>query len=150
MVFWDCVAPFFQPVPKSPSGQSAEAELVLNKPPSGRSSNLRRATSTKDLISRFSGPDPFYLPKSGSGKLVKAFSIEVLDSPVDECPAPSLMPTPANKSQTEAAQKESKDTQSAVQIQAEKTEPKPKSKTQMAESGRESVADSGMGSVREQ
>ncbi|TKS84127.1 Cingulin-like protein 1 [Collichthys lucidus] len=135
------------------------------KPSAGlsRSSNLHRAGSIKDLINKFSGPNHVsssgspQSPSSETAKVEKSSSIEALEIPKSKsCPS-----TPSSVSQESSDVpdiKESKDTQTS-QITAridcpvggsvEKTDSKPRSQTQITESGRDSVADSGMGSESE-
>lgn len=167
----------FQHAPKSSSFHSPlslhqttnkeEAEYSWRasqkKPSAGlsRSSNLHRAGSIKDLINKFSGPNHVsssgspQSPSSGTAKVEKSASIEALETPKSKsCPS-----TPSSVSQEISDVpdiKESRDTQTS-QITAridcpvggsvEKTDSKPRSQTQITESGRDSVADSGMGSV---
>uniref|UniRef100_A0A3Q1B252 Myosin tail domain-containing protein n=1 Tax=Amphiprion ocellaris TaxID=80972 RepID=A0A3Q1B252_AMPOC len=138
-----------------------------------RSSNLQRAGSIKDLISKFSDSDPLWpnnspLSPFKPGRLTKAFSIEVLTSPPSspttprstgpiESPLPNITVTPPLKqaAQVKSAQKDAKSNQITARIDcpvegsAVKKVTEPKSKTQTTDSGRDSVADSGLGSESE-
>ncbi|XP_018558071.2 uncharacterized protein LOC108901147 [Lates calcarifer] len=136
-----------------------------------RSTNLHRTGSVKDLINKFSGPDqvsPSGSPVSpgfGIGRALKSASVEVLLSPKsgpstpssvgpDEGSVPSITVTPPLRGTNQnEAQRGTKSSQITARIDcpvggsAENTDSQP-SKTQTTESGRDSVADSGMGSVR--
>lgn len=172
-----CCVRLFQRTPGSPSSPSSkisikdEADQVWPasyKNPSSslsRSTNLHRAGSIQNLISKFSGPDQVFssgcshLPKPG--RLTKAFSVEVLDSPTSpltpcspEVPDITVTPPAKGTSQSESAQDKSKTSQVAAGIDCpeggdtEKADLKErKSKTQIFDFGRDSVADSGLGSV---
>lgn len=127
-------------------------------------SSLRRTGSIKDLISKFSGPDHDsssrspQSPSSGAGKVAlespKSKSSPSSPSSVGqyESPVPSITVTPSviDTSQNEAGstQTDTKTSQITARIDcpvdgsAVKT-----SQTQTPDSGRDSVADSGMGSV---
>lgn len=191
-VFWGYCVPLFQHAPHSSSSQSPpspdqttnkeEAEQVwrasYKKPSAGlsRSSNLHRAGSIKDLISKFSGSDHVissgspHNPFSRTGRVPKSASVEALDSPASksspstpssigkvESPVPCITVTPplrdTSQSEPESAQRNTKTSQITARIDCpvgggtEKTDSKPKNKTQTTDSGRDSVADSGMGSV---
>ncbi|XP_042365691.1 uncharacterized protein LOC121960152, partial [Plectropomus leopardus] len=137
-----------------------------------RSSNLRRTGSVKDLINKFSGPDSVapsgspQSPTSGAGKITKSESVKSKSSPSTpsgvgqvEGPVPSITVTPpfrvTGQNVAQSAQTGTKMSQIAARIDcpvgrsAEKINPEPKSKTQTTNSGRDSVADSGMGSEPE-
>ncbi|XP_039636356.1 uncharacterized protein LOC120545814 isoform X1 [Perca fluviatilis] len=143
-----------------------------------RSSNLHRAGSVKNLISKFSGPDhvsssgsPQSL-SSGTGQVPKSASAEAIKSPKsksswstpsgvgrDESPVPSITVTPplmgASQNAAQSAQRSINTSQISARIDCpvggsfEKTNSEPRRKTQIADSGRDSVADSGMGSESE-
>lgn len=146
--------------------EEAEAWRTSNKRPAGlsRSSNLHRAGSVKNLISKFSGPDQVSSsgsPQSPSSALesLKSKSSPSTPSSVgqDESPVPSITVTPpfrgTGQNEAESAQRDSKSSQITARIDcpvggsAEKTDSEPKRTTQTTDSGRASVADSGMGSV---
>ncbi|XP_035524339.1 cingulin-like protein 1 [Morone saxatilis] len=177
--------------PKSYSSQSPlsphtkeEAEQAWRashkKPSAGlsRTSNLHRAGSIKDLISKFSGQD--YIsssgspksPTSGAERVLKSVSMEALASPKsksspstptsvgqEESPVPSITVTPpfreSSQNRVQPAQKDPKTSQITARIDcpvggsAEKTDSKPRNQMQTTHSGRDSVADSGMGSETE-
>nr|XP_046232034.1 myosin-9-like isoform X2 [Scatophagus argus] len=175
--------------PKFPSSQSplsphratnnVEADIWrAKKPPTGYSSNLHRASSIKDLISKFSGPDHFSSPGSPqspfseTGQVRKSVSVEVLVSPQsksnpstpssteqNESPVPSMSVTPPFRDSIqngpESAQRETKSSQIAARIDCpvgrsiEKTDTKPRSDTRAPDSTRNSIADSGTGSESE-
>lgn len=134
------------------------------------SSNLRRAGSIKDLISKFSGPENTSAPQSLSSGSPKSAFPEALGSPKSKMspatpgsagqgksPIPSISVTPAIKQNSqngaESVQIGTKTTQITAKIDcpvgdsSEKTDSDAKRKTQSTDCGRESVADSGMGSV---
>lgn len=144
------------------------------KPPAGllRICDLYQTGSIKDLISKFSGSGPVLSYGSArsrfsEGRLSKAYSVEVLSStgPISSSstnsfeevgsPVPSIIATPtfSSRSIPEAAQNDTKTSQIAAKVDCpvegstEKTEPKPRNKSQKADYGSDSVADSGMGSV---
>lgn len=174
-----CCVRLFQRTPGSPSSNISikdEADRVWTasyKNPSSsfsRSTSLHRAGSIQNLISKFSGPDQVFssgyshLPKPG--RLTKAYSVEVLDSPTspltpcspDQVPDITVTPPAKGTSQSEpeSAQDKSKTSQIAATIDlpeggdAEKADPKEKkSKAQIFDFGRDSVGDSGLGSVSE-
>lgn len=141
-----------------------------------RSTNLQRSGSVKDLINRFSGPDHNSSTSClqglsfGTGRVPKSASVEALESPKsqstpstprsvgqDDVSVPSITVTPpfreSNQNRAESPQRGTKNSQITARIDcpvggsAEKTDSVPKSKTQTPDSGRDSVADSGMGSV---
>ncbi|XP_060916832.1 cingulin-like protein 1 isoform X2 [Labrus mixtus] len=137
-----------------------------------RSSNLRRAGSIKDLISKFSGPEQDSSPQSPSSGSPKSAFAEVPESPKsksspntlstvgqDRSPVPSISVTPPSQQTSqngaESAQNGNKSSQITARIDCpvggstEKSDSEAKRKTQTAVSGRESVADSGMGSESE-
>lgn len=178
-----CCVHLFQRTPGSPSSPLSPSSKISIKdeadqvwtasyksPPSSpsRSTNLHRAGSIQNLISKFSGPDQVFssgyshLPKPG--RLTKAYSVEVLDSPTspltpcspDQVPNITVTPPPqgTSQSQPESAQDKSKTSQIAARIDcpeggnSEKADLKErKSKTQIFDFGRDSVGDSGLGSV---
>ncbi|XP_059214020.1 cingulin-like protein 1 [Centropristis striata] len=140
------------------------------KPATGlsRSSNLRRAGSVKDLISRFSGPDQVSSsgspqdPSSGTVKVTKPSLAVAPESPKskssegrDEAPFPSITVTPASPNVAQSAQTGTYTSKISARIDCpvggstEKTHSESRSKTQTTDSGRDSVADSGMGSESE-
>ncbi|XP_049460124.1 uncharacterized protein LOC125905885 isoform X1 [Epinephelus fuscoguttatus] len=144
------------------------------KPAAGlsRGTNLRRAGSVKDLINKFSGSDAPQSPTSGAGKVAKSPSAEALESPKsrsspstpisvrqDEGPVPSITVTPpfreTSQNVARSAQRSTSTSQITARIDcpvgssAEKTDSEAKNKTQTPVSGRDSVADSGMGSESE-
>ncbi|XP_044029962.1 myosin-9-like isoform X2 [Siniperca chuatsi] len=140
-----------------------------------RRSNLHRAGSIKDLISKFSGQDHASTssspqsPSSGTGP--KSASAEALESPNsklsqstpssvgrDESLVPSITVTPplreTSQNGAETAQRGTTSQITAridcpVGSSTEKTDSQPGNKTQTTDSGRDSVADSGMGSESE-
>lgn len=163
-----CCVRLFQRTPGSPSSKSSvtdEADEVWTatyKDASSslsRSTNLHRAGSIQNLINKFSGPDQVFssgyshLPKPG--RLTKAYSVEVLDSPTSPLTpcspdqVPNITVTPPAKatsqSEPESAQDKSVTSLNAVSTVREREERK--SKTQVFDFGRDSVADSGLGSV---
>ncbi|XP_041816586.1 uncharacterized protein LOC121623380 [Chelmon rostratus] len=140
-----------------------------------RSSNLYRASSIKDLISKFSGTDRVsssgstQSPSSGIGLVPKSKSVEALESPKSksspfttssigpgESSVPSITVTPPSRGSTQngdqSAQRDTRTSQITARIDCpvgggtEKTDLKPGNKTETTDSGRDSVADSGMGS----
>ncbi|XP_069370035.1 cingulin-like protein 1 [Paralichthys olivaceus] len=143
------------------------------KPPTGlsRSSNLHRAGSVKNLIGRFSGSDP--VSPTGSFGVVQSLKSEEtfrstmstttpsLPSSVaaQESPVPSITVSPplGETRQNEAQSAPSGTTTNEITARtdcpvggsAEKTDAQATTKTQSVESGRDSVADSGMGSEPE-
>ncbi|XP_068562106.1 cingulin-like protein 1 [Cebidichthys violaceus] len=149
------------------------------KPAAGlsRSTNLCRVGSVKDLIGKFSGPDHVsssgspQSPLSGSGQVPKSAPAEALDSPKsasspstmgcvgrDDAAVPSITVTPPFRETQNVARSAQRGTNTSkitaridcpVGGSAEKTDSEPRSKTQTTESGRDSVADSGMGSESE-
>lgn len=157
---------------KATSKEEEKAEQAWRanhkKPLSGpsRSTNLYRSSSVKDLIGRFSGPDNIYPASSLQGlyfgRGLKAASVEALlsskfksspyppSSAGPDVSAPSITVTPPFR---ETSQNEAKTSQITARIDCpvesspEKTESEPQSKTQTTDSGRESMADSGLGSV---
>lgn len=172
-----CCVRLFQRSPGSPSSPSSkifikdEADQLWPasyKNPSSslsRSTNLHRAGSIQNLISKFSGPDQVFssgyshIPKPG--RLTKAYSVEVLDSPTspltpcspDQVPNITITPPAKGTSQSES-QDNSKTSQIAARIDCpeggdtEKADLKErKSKTLIFDFGIDSVGDSGLGSV---
>ncbi|XP_047228342.1 uncharacterized protein LOC124872416 isoform X2 [Girardinichthys multiradiatus] len=140
------------------------------------SSNLRRANSIKDLISRFSGPSPYSFsssslsPFSGHRRVMKSVSMEALYSPnvklspftpstagQVESPLPSVTVTPPRDGKQNEARSVQKGTKSKITARIDcpvegstrKTDPEKTSKPKTPESGRDSLADSGMGSESE-
>ncbi|XP_034752349.1 cingulin-like protein 1 [Etheostoma cragini] len=142
-----------------------------------RNSNLHRAGSVKNLISKFSGPDHVSSSgsqqslSSGTGQVPKVASSEALKSQKsksspcipssvgqDQNPVPSITVTsPLGSSQNvpPSAQRSIRTSQISARIDCpiggsfEKTISKPRAKTQTIDSGRDSVADSCMGSESE-
>ncbi|KAM6975846.1 uncharacterized protein LKV04_015103 [Tautogolabrus adspersus] len=137
-----------------------------------RGSNLRRAVSIKDLISKFGGPEQDSSPQSPSSGSPKSAFAEVPESPKSKLspttqssggqyrsPVPSISVTPPSRQTSqngpESAQNGNKSNQITARIDCpvggstEKSESEAKRKTQTSDSGRESVADSGMGSESE-
>ncbi|XP_067429895.1 myosin-14 isoform X2 [Thunnus thynnus] len=161
--------------------EAGQAWRVSEKKPAAglsRSSNLRRAGSIKDLISKFSGPDHIYSsgspqsPSSGVGQVPKFTSTKALESPKsksspstpsisrkDESPIPRITVTPpfreTNQNEVAWAQSGRRTSQITARIDCpvggsiEKADSDARSKTQTTDSGRDSVADSGMGSESE-
>lgn len=139
-------------------------------------SKLLRAGSVKDLITRFSGRDtvPAYSMQQsfclGPEKVLKTASIEPLNSPKstssppmvkragqEATPVPSIVLTPfreTTQNGLELTKKASKASPVPARIKppvegvAPNSAPEPRSKSEAADSGRDSLADSGMGSVR--
>uniref|UniRef100_A0A3Q1HM87 Myosin tail domain-containing protein n=2 Tax=Anabas testudineus TaxID=64144 RepID=A0A3Q1HM87_ANATE len=143
-----------------------------------RSTNLHRSGSVKDLISRFSGPDRTSSSSSlqglslGAGRVLKSTSDEAFESPKslsspstptsidqDDVSVPGITVTPpfreSNQNRAESTERGTKTSQITARIDCpvegstEKTDSVPKSKAQTTDCGRESVADSGMGSESE-
>ncbi|XP_032396234.1 myosin-16 [Etheostoma spectabile] len=142
-----------------------------------RSSNLHRAGSVKNLISKFSGQDPVSSSGSqqslfsGTGQVPKAASAEALESSEsksspsipssveqDQSPVPSITVTPplgTSQNVAQSAQRSISTSQISARIDCpvggsfEKNNSKPSAKTKTIDSGRDSVADSGMGSESE-
>lgn len=141
-------------------------------------SNLQRTGSIKDLINKFSGADNVFFfssqhnPFTKTRRLRKYASIEILDYPSstsspstadivgqDKSLSPSTSITPpiqdASASKPGSGQGNPKASQISARIDCpvgggtEKTDSQPGNKIQATDSGRESVADSGMGSVSE-
>ncbi|KAL6097336.1 uncharacterized protein ACO6RY_06453 [Pungitius sinensis] len=169
--------------PLSPHQTTNEEETLQafrashKKPATGLSfkSNLHRASSIKDLISKFSGPDhvsssrPPKNPASGRGQVPKSAPAEALSSPRstlsvsesaldgvgrDKGALPCITVTPPIRETPNLAQsaQRSPDTSKIVAridcpvaASAEKTDSEPRSKAQPTESGR----DSGVGSESE-
>ncbi|KAK5851664.1 hypothetical protein PBY51_023202 [Eleginops maclovinus] len=157
--------------PNSPHQTTNEEESWRTnhrKPAAGlsRSSNLHRASSVKNLISKFSGPT------SGisSGTLQRATSTGALylsksksspstpsDVKKDDALVPSITVTPPFRQTSQnVAMKGSFNSQIAaridcpvVDVRVEKTASDPGNKTKAKDSGRDSVTDSGMGSETE-
>lgn len=172
-----CCVRLFQRTPGSPSSKISikdkadQVWIASYKNPSSslsRSTNLHRAGSIQNLIDKFSGPDQVFssgyshLPKPG--RLTKAYSVEVLDSPTspltpcspDQVPNITVTPPAKGTSQSEpeSAQDKSKTSQIAARIDfpeggdTEKADLKENhSRTLIFDFGRDSVGDSGLGSV---
>lgn len=151
---------------------------VRTKPSVGlsRGSNLHRADSVKDLIGKFSGPEHISYSSaplrlySGPRRVVKSVSMEALNllksksSPSKLSvagqvggPVPSIVVTPfreAVQNGTEPAQNQATNSKITARIDcpvgasAQKAQSEPRPKPQTADSGKDSVADSGMGLVR--
>ncbi|KAI3361928.1 hypothetical protein L3Q82_012276, partial [Scortum barcoo] len=155
---------------KEEPGQAWSASHRKKSAGLSRSSNLCRAGSIKDLISKFSGLDlvsPYGSPQSPSsetGRVIKSAEAKSnLSTPSsvgpDEGPVPSITVTPPfrelRQNRAESAQRDAKSSQISARIDcpvgggAEKTDSQPGRKTQTTDSGRASVADSGMGSESE-
>ncbi|KAK9532910.1 hypothetical protein VZT92_010271 [Zoarces viviparus] len=140
----------------------------------GLSRYTNRAGSVKDLISKFSGPDHVsssgspQSPSSGSGQVPKSAPADALESPKsasspsaiggvgDDGAVPSITVTPPfreTQNVVQSAQEGSHKITARIDCpvggSAEKTDSEARSKTQTTESGRDSVADSGMGSESE-
>ncbi|XP_030599132.1 uncharacterized protein LOC115789761 [Archocentrus centrarchus] len=156
--------------------ESQQARRASYKRPAGltRSSNLQRAGSIKDLITRFSGPDhqvsPSGSPQSpvlGAGRVQKSASMGALESPElksspamligagrdgSSVPNISVIPpsTEATQNGVEPVQNRSSQIMSRIDCpvggSTEKTNSESRSQTN---TGRDSVADSGMGSESE-
>ncbi|XP_060933830.1 uncharacterized protein LOC133010310 [Limanda limanda] len=135
---------------------------------SSRSSNLRRAGSVKDLIGRFSGSDlvsPTGSLAFGIGETPKSeetfkstLSTSPPSLPAEEGPVPGItvIPPPLGETrQNEAPPTTTTTNQTTARTDrpvggsAEKTDSQATAKTQTVDSGRASVADSGMGSESE-
>lgn len=142
---------------------------------SPRSTNLHRAGSIQNLISKFSGPDDVFTFGNGhyptrTGRLKKAYSVEVLDSPppttppsakLPQSPVPSITVTstlakaptiPQAAAAVAVAEKSPKTNQIGGGIDfpvgAKQDILKAKSKTQqVVDSSKDFMIDSGMGSV---
>uniref|UniRef100_A0A665W8H1 Uncharacterized LOC115052331 n=1 Tax=Echeneis naucrates TaxID=173247 RepID=A0A665W8H1_ECHNA len=137
---------------------------TYKKPTTGlsRSTKLQRAGSVKDLISKFSGPDvvsPSGSPQSpvlSVGQAMKSASAEIVKStPSSVGPLESSLPNITVTPPLMATQRDTQTSQITARIDcpvgssAANTDSAPRSKTQIADSGRDSVADSGMGSESE-
>ncbi|XP_014900941.1 myosin-9 isoform X1 [Poecilia latipinna] len=138
-------------------------------------SNLRRADSVKDLLSRFSGPTPYLFSSqsafSGHRRILRSVSMESLNSSksklsvftpsaVEEVGSstPTITATPsrdAKQNEAESTKKGAKSTkittrvESPVEGSTQKTDSETTSKLKTPKSGRDSVADSGLGSESE-
>ncbi|KAM6903058.1 uncharacterized protein FYW49_016566 [Xenentodon cancila] len=164
-----------------PTANEEEAEQLwratYKKPTVGlsRGSNLQRAGSVKDLISKFSGSD--YIVSSGSNKshssgpniVPKSASMEALSSSKssqstpssagqDGSSVPSILVTPYRDTDhdgVESTQRSTRDSKITARIDCpvegstQMKESEPRRKPQTPASGRDSVADSGMGSESE-
>nr|XP_043868860.1 uncharacterized protein LOC122758656 [Solea senegalensis] len=144
------------------------------KPSTGlsRSSNLRRASSIKDLINKFSGSEyvssygTLQSPTSGVGRSPRWVSMEALHSTKSSTsskvdgPIPSIKVIPplkeTIKDEDKSAARDAKATQitarmdCSVEDRVESADPLPRNKAQtIVDSGRNSMADSGMGSESE-
>lgn len=160
-----CCVGLFQRSPKSPPSNgsfSDEADQVWPTSPkksstgTPRTNSLHRAGSIQNLIFKFSGPDDVFTFGNGHypsrpGKLTKAYSVEVLDSPLPpatpssaklpQSPIPSIVVTPALAAGATIPEAE------AAAAAAEKNL-KAKSKTRrIVNSRKDFMVDSGMGSV---
>ncbi|XP_054878207.1 uncharacterized protein LOC129353018 isoform X2 [Poeciliopsis prolifica] len=138
-------------------------------------SNLRRADSVKDLLSRFSGPTPYLFSSqsafSGHRRVLRSVSMESLNSSksklsvftpsaieVAGTSTPTVTVTPskdAEQNEVESTKKEVKSTKITARIECpvegstQKTDSETTSKPKTLKSGRDSVADSGLGSESE-
>lgn len=155
---------------KEEAEQTSRASHKKPSPGLSGRSNLHRTGSIKDLINKFSGQDHPQSPYSGTRQVRKSASAEALVSPKykssqstpssfgqDESAVPSITVTPplreTSQNGTETAQRGTKISKITARIDCpvgsstEKPNSQPRKKTQITDSGRESVADSGMGSV---
>ncbi|KAF3702328.1 Cingulin-like protein 1 Junction-associated coiled-coil protein Paracingulin [Channa argus] len=133
-----------------------------------RNTKLHRASSVKDLISKFSGPDQISLSSSlqglcfGAGRVLKSTSVEALASPKSKSDpstpscggqgtvfVPSITVTPPFRETSEKTSQITARIDCPVGGAARKTDSVRTSKTQSTDTGRDSVADSGMGSESE-
>ncbi|XP_023268417.1 cingulin-like protein 1 [Seriola lalandi dorsalis] len=153
--------------------EAEQAWRASHKKPStglSRSTKLQRAGSVKDLISKFSGTDPVspsgspLSPGLGVGQALKSASAVALKTTPssagpEESPVPCITVTPPLRQtiqkETQSAQRGIKSNQITARIdcpvggRAANSGSEPRSKTQTTDSGRGSVADSGMGSESE-
>lgn len=155
-----CCVGLFQRSPKSSSPKGSfgnEADQVWptspSRSPTGtpRSTSLHRSGSIQNLIFKFSGPDDVFTFGNGHypsrpGKLTKAYSVEVLDSPppssakLPQSPIPTITVTPTLAEATTVPE-------AAAAAAAEKNL-KAQSKTRsIFNSSKDFMIDSGMGSV---
>ncbi|XP_043952694.1 myosin-9 isoform X1 [Gambusia affinis] len=132
-------------------------------------SNLRRANSVKDLLSRFSGPTPYLFSSqsafSGHRRVLRSVSMESLNSSKSKLSVftPSAIEevgssTPskdAKQNEAESIKKEVKSTSITARVDCpvedsvQKTDSETTSKPKTPKSGRDSVGDSGLGSESE-
>lgn len=176
-----CCVGLFQRSPKSPSSKGAfsdeddqvwpnSAKSSISSP--FRSTNLHRTGSIQNLIHKFSGPDDVFTFGNGHyptrpGRMTKAYSVEVLDSPppatpssatLPQSPIPSITVTPTLAAAPAvpelaaaagAAEKSPKSSKISGRtddpVGAKQDTSKAKSKTQ--NSSKDFMVDSGMGSV---
>lgn len=149
----------FQHSPRSSSSQSplsphqstnqeeaGQAQRAGHKKPSSDlicSSNLRRASSLKDLISKFSGPCPVSPVGLRVGPALKSASAEPPKSTAEDSPLPSITVTaPLRQTghrEVGSPQRETLTSQTDCPVGG---------KTQVTDSSPDSVTDSGLGSVR--
>ncbi|XP_038589740.1 uncharacterized protein LOC119914491 isoform X1 [Micropterus salmoides] len=157
---------------KEEAEQTSRASHKKPSPGLSGRSNLHRTGSIKDLINKFSGQDHPQSPYSGTRQVRKSASAEALVTPKskssqstpssfgqDESALPSITVTPplreTSQNGTETAQRGTKISKITARIDCpvgsstEKPNSQPRKKTQITDSGRESVADSGMGSESE-
>ncbi|XP_041826558.1 cingulin-like protein 1 [Melanotaenia boesemani] len=145
--------------------EAEQARRVSHKSTVGLpfSSNLQRAGSIKDLISKFSGSTYFSCasPHSGPGRFLKSVSMEALNtaksrsSPFmpssagpDESPVPRIIVNPFEENTQNGVERDSK-VSCSEGGNSQKTDSEPRSTAQATDSGKDSVADSGMGSESE-
>uniref|UniRef100_A0A3B5Q4S3 Cingulin-like protein 1 n=1 Tax=Xiphophorus maculatus TaxID=8083 RepID=A0A3B5Q4S3_XIPMA len=138
-------------------------------------SNLRRADSIKDLLSRFSGPTPYLFSSqsafSGHRRVLRSVSMESLNSSksklsvftpsaIEEVRSstPTVTATPsedAKQNEAESTKKGAKSTDITTRVECpvegstQTTDSETTSKPKTPKSGRDSVADSGLGSESE-
>ncbi|XP_029299857.1 cingulin-like protein 1 isoform X1 [Cottoperca gobio] len=161
------------PLSPHPTTNEEEAEQAWRashkKPAAGlfSSSNLHRASSVKNLISKFSGPSsgtpqsPSSSPKSASAQALESkLSPSTLSSAgQDEGPVPGITVTPPFRETSQnvapSAQRGTNTSQITARVDcpvggcAKKTDSEARSKRQTPDTDRHSVADSGMGSESE-
>ncbi|PWA16007.1 hypothetical protein CCH79_00017749, partial [Gambusia affinis] len=166
---------------KHPGSNTPESDEWLHQPVSSQipsmegsrgghvGSNLRRANSVKDLLSRFSGPTPYLFSSqsafSGHRRVLRSVSMESLNSSKSKLSVftPSAIEevgssTPskdAKQNEAESIKKEVKSTSITARVDcpvedsAQKTDSETTSKLKTPKSGRDSVGDSGLGSESE-
>ncbi|XP_054469012.1 cingulin [Anoplopoma fimbria] len=169
----------FSPHQTTNEEEAEQAWRASHKKGLSRKTNLHRAGSVKELITKFSGPDhvsPSGSPQSpspGTEQVPKFAPAEALESPKsksspststpgsigqDEDAVPSITVTPPFRETQVVAQSAQRGTNTStitaridcpVGGSAEKKDSEPRRQTQTTESGRDSVADSGMGSESE-
>lgn len=145
--------------------EAEQARIPNHKKPTvglSLSSNLQRAGSIKDLISKISGSNYFSSasPYSGPGRFLKSYSMEALNTSKpksnpfmpsrarpDGSPVPKICGNPLKGNTQNEAELSQRD-RCLEGGSTQKTDSKPRSAALTTDSGRDSVADSGMGSVR--